>query len=153
VTTDLSFLSDRDADLWIPLFAVLKVAAPGRLPELQVSARELSGSKAVDDQAESLSLKLLEDIDEVWPKDEEHVESVVLLGRLKKLPESPWGHPKHELSAHRLAKMLRPFEMRPEHYREGKSDTRGYVRSSLNLAMGRYLSDSNRHNRHTAENK
>ena len=43
---DLGFLTDRDADLWMPLFAVCAVAALERLTELERCAIALSGTRA-----------------------------------------------------------------------------------------------------------
>jgi hypothetical protein len=139
ITADLDFLSDRDADLWMPLFAFCSVAAHSRIPELEAAARELSGGKASGDEDESLPLKLLADIGNVWPEEDTHMETAVLIERLRRLAESPWA--KQELSAHRLAKMLRPFGVRPVLYREGdRGGLRGYAREGVDPAIARYLS-------------
>jgi hypothetical protein len=138
---DLQFLSDRDADLWISLFALCSVVSPEKMPHMQAAARELSGSKATGDEDDTLALKLLADLRDVWPEDEAKVETKVLIGRLKGLDESPWATKDHELSAHRLARMLRPFGVRPDQFREGPlGGLRGYVREALNSAITRYLS-------------
>jgi Protein of unknown function (DUF3631) len=138
MSADLHFLSDRDADLWMPLFALCSIAASERMPAMQAASRELSGSKAAGDEDDSLPLKLLSDIRDVWPKEDAHIETPVLIVSLRKLSESPWA--KQELSAHRLAKMLRPFGVRPAVYREGeRGGLRGYAREPFDLAASRYL--------------
>jgi len=38
LATDLEFLGDRDADLWIPLFAICSLSAHDRLAELKKCA-------------------------------------------------------------------------------------------------------------------
>lgn len=48
IDSDLYFLKDRDADLWIPLFATCSIAAPDRLDELKQCALQLCASKAED---------------------------------------------------------------------------------------------------------
>jgi hypothetical protein len=138
---DLQFLSDRDADLWIPLFALCSVVAPEKMPHMRASARELSGGKATGDEDDTLALKLLADLRDVWPEEEAEVETKVLIGRLKGLDESPWATKDYELSGHRLARMLRPFGVRPDQFREGpRGGLRGYHRQALDLAITRYLS-------------
>jgi hypothetical protein len=136
--TDLKFLGDRDADLWIPLFAVCTVAAPGRVAELKQCAVALSTSKAGDDADDSLPLKLLADIREVWPKNERQWETAGLTARLKALDESPWES-ECELTPRKLARMLRPFGVEARKIRTGERTARGYLHEELSLAFSRYL--------------
>lgn len=132
---DLKFLSDRDADLWMPLFAVCTVAAPKRLDELQRCAVVLSGAKAAGDVEDSLPLKLLADVQKVWPTEADRMTTATILQRLKEIAESPWAA--HDLNANRLSVMLRPFgvasrQIRPE-------NVKGYLRASFQEAFSRYL--------------
>jgi hypothetical protein len=53
MSSDLDFLEDRDADLWIPLFATCAIAAPERLDELKKSSQQLCTSKAENDVEDS----------------------------------------------------------------------------------------------------
>ena len=137
---DLKFLSDRDADLWMPLFAVCTVAAPERLEELRQCALILSGAKAADDVEDSLSLKLLADVQKVWPEGAAHIATASLLNALKAIGESPWAEP--ELTARRLSVMLRPFGAEPRQIRTGSGTAKGYLKASLNEAFSRYLPQS-----------
>jgi hypothetical protein len=134
---DLEFLSDRDADLWMPLFAVCTVAAPDRLGELRQCAVILSGTKAADDVEDSLSLKLLADVLTVWPKEAAHIATASLLTALKAIGESPWAE--LELTPRRLSLMLRPFGAEPRQIRTGEVTMKGYLRTSLQEAFSRYL--------------
>ena len=109
VGSDLEFLSDRDADLWIPLFAICSVSAPDRVAELKTCAVTLSGAKAGNDADDSLPLKLLTDIRTVWPEEHKPFDTASLLEKLKALEESPWNE--FQLTPRKLAKMLRPFEV------------------------------------------
>jgi hypothetical protein len=137
LSQDLEFLSDRDTDLWMPLFATCSTTSPGRLVELKECAVALSNRKAADDADDSLSLKLLADIREVWPEGEAHLATAALLEKLKALEESPWGG--FDLHSRRVAQMLRPFGVEPRCIRTGSRTPRGYVYDDLNSAFERYL--------------
>ena len=127
---DLKFLGDRDADLWMPLFAVCTVAAPGRVAELKQCAVALSASKAGDDTDDSLQLRLLVDIREAWPKDERQWDTASLIAGLKALEESPWAS-ECELTPRKLARMLRRFDVEARKIRTGKRTLRGYLRGAF----------------------
>jgi hypothetical protein len=140
---DLGYLNDRDADLWTPLFAVCSILDPERLPELKKCALTLSAAKAGDDIDDSYPLTLLRDIRAVWPDGEEKIETAVLLERLKALEESPWSE--HELTARKLARMLKPFEIEPRNIRVGDSEisrvAKGYIWGEVKTASEPYLAD------------
>ena len=134
----LHFLGDRDADLWLPLFAICSVTAPDQMPGLQKCAEQLCSTKATDDEDESFSLKLLVDIRDVWPAKQERWDTKTLVKKLKGLEESPWGE--QELSPRRLARMLRPFGIEARVMRV--SDTlrcRAYEYRQLLSAFNRYI--------------
>jgi hypothetical protein len=134
---DLEFLTDRDADLWIPLFAICTVSVPDRLAELKGCAISLSGAKSGDDEDDSYPLKLLTDIKAVWPGGEEHLDTATLIEKLKALEESPWTE--HELSPRKVAKMLRPFGVKSRNIRVGQRIPKGYDYDALKSAFDRYL--------------
>jgi hypothetical protein len=143
IETDLAFLNDRDADLWSPLFAICSVIDSGRLPALKTSALTLSAAKAGDDVDDSFALTLLRDIREIWPKlgaePQDRWESAVLVDSLKALPESPWLE--HQLTARKMARMLKPFEVEPRHLRFGERTAKGYLYEHLKAAFDPYLED------------
>jgi hypothetical protein len=134
---DLGFLTDRDADLWMPLFAVCAVAAPERIAELKVCAVVLTGAKAANDVEDSLPLKLLADVRSVWAADAAHTSTEVLLKKLREVSESPWNE--YELNARKLSIKLRPFGVAPRQVRIGALTVKGYVRTELEAAFSRYL--------------
>jgi hypothetical protein len=136
VDTDLGFLGDRDADLWMPLFAVCSVAAPDRVVDLKEAAELLSAAKAGNDADDSLSLKLLADIRMVWPAGQERCDTITLIEKLRALDESPWSE--YQLSARKLARMLRPFGVEARVIRQGSTTPRGYQFRELESAF-RYL--------------
>ena len=135
--SDLGFLTDRDADLWMPLFAVCAVAAPERIGELRQCAQTLTGSKAADDVEESLPLKLLADVRGLWPPGNAHVATVTLLERLREIPDSPWAD--YGLNARKLSRMLRPFGAEPHQGRTVAGNLKGYQLAELEQAFNRYL--------------
>ena len=137
---DLDFLADREADLWMPLFAVCDVAAPDRIDELKKCARSLCGNKASDDAEDSRSLKLLADVRRVWPNGKPNMPTATLLDRLKRIPDSPWGESGRELTPRALATILRPFGPEPRQVRTHAGPTgKGYVRSEFEGAFSSYL--------------
>jgi hypothetical protein len=137
--TDLAFLNDRDADLWMPLFAICSVIDAERLPALKTSAVALSAVKTRDDVDESDVLTLLRDIRAVWPEGEEKCETAILLEKLKALEESPWLE--HQLNARKLARMLKPFDVEPRTLRIGVHTAKGYLYDQLKVAFSPYLDD------------
>jgi hypothetical protein len=138
--SDLGFLTDRDADLWMPLFAVCAVAAPNRVGELRQCAQTLTGAKAADDLEDSLPLKLLADVRSVWPASTAHMATATLLEKLKEIPDSPWSdYGKNGMNARALSKMLRPFGAEPRQVRTVAGNLKGYQFAELEQAFSRYL--------------
>jgi hypothetical protein len=142
--SDLGFLEDREADLWMPLFAVCTVAAPDRVDELKKCARSLCGAKAADDAEDSHALKLLADVRRVWPNGRLHILTSALLDALKIIPDSPWGESGRELTPRGLATILRPFGPAPRQVRgDGGATGKGYLRSEFEGAFSCYLPTAN----------
>lgn len=141
---DLLFISDREAELWLPLFSVLTVADPTRLAELETAAMQLSDVKSANEPTER-GIKLLADLRQIFagPAGEaEHQTSQALLNSLRKIEESPWkdwGNGKG-LSARNLAELLRPYEIRPQNVRAEKGKvSKAYKKDSFKDAWERYL--------------
>ncbi len=139
---DLGFLSDRDCELFSPLFAVLAVLAPARVAELERSARFLSGEKSKDAADGSLPLKLIDGIFKLWPENLDAWLTAGVLAALREEDESPW-RTEIELTPRRLALMLRPFEIFPRQVRTPFGTGKGYLRSELLTAHARYITPEN----------
>jgi hypothetical protein len=135
---DLKSLGDRDADLWLPIFAVCTVAAPERVTELERCAVALCDAKAEGDVDDSLPLRLLADIREVWPTGEKQWDTASLIGELRAIEESPWSESECELSPRKLARMLRPFGVQARKIRLEERTARGYLYEELASAFIRY---------------
>ncbi len=141
---DLEFLNnDRDAEIWMPLFAVCSIAAPDRLDELRKCAVASSAVKREDDEADSLRLRLLADTRSIWTTDpsekpETSISTREILSRLTAIIEdSEWSE--RGLSPIQLAALLRPFSIYPRGIRVGKSTKKGYLLSEMRDAWERYL--------------
>jgi hypothetical protein len=141
--SDLGFLEDREADLWMPLFAVCTVAAPDRMDELERCARSLCGDKAANDAEDSQALKLLADVRRVWPDGRPLTLTAALLDSLKRIADSPWGESGQELTPRGLAAILRPFGPAPRQVRvDGGATGKGYLRVEFEGAFSRYLPEA-----------
>jgi hypothetical protein len=134
----LDFLSDRDEELFGPLFAMCSVFAPARLSEFERIAKSLCGAKAGDSEDNSLALRLLADLRRLWPDGEEHWLTVDILAELKADAESPWAADVN-LNARRLARSLKPFSIGRRQVRTSTDLGKGYVREEVFAACERYL--------------
>ena len=134
---DLEFLTDRDPEIWSPLFAICAVAEPDRVPELRQTALTLSGAKQDESEEESTALRLLGDICSVWPQDRPHIFSSDLLEKLRGIDESPWLE--YNLTQRGLANKLRPFGISSRTIRNGAVTAKGYIREEFEAAWARYL--------------
>jgi hypothetical protein len=133
----LTFLRDRQEEIWQPLFATLSVLDSSRMAELRHCAIALTASKTADDEDSQTSLKLLVDIRAVWPEGAVHVSSAALVESLRGLGESPWQE--FELTVRRLAHHLRPFEISSRDVRIGSLILKGYTLADFKSAFERYL--------------
>jgi hypothetical protein len=135
---DLDFISDRDAEAWSPLFAILAIADISRLKELRESAMRLTHNKASNAEDDSLSLRLLADIRSVWPGSEPKVFTAVLIERLKNIEDGHWMSDE-KFDGRKLGKLLKPFGVTPATVQIGKDNRKGYYRESADAAFSRYL--------------
>jgi Protein of unknown function (DUF3631)/Domain of unknown function (DUF3854) len=147
-------VTDRAADVWEPLLAVAD-AAGGHWPERARAACVAFVSAAAEGGAESLGVRLLADLFEIFHNATSgDVASAMsteqILDRLHELDESPWkdlrGKP---LDARGLANRLRRYGVRSKTVRvsstvngiPGESTPKGYTRSDLWDPWLRYLHD------------
>jgi uncharacterized protein DUF3631 len=135
---ELGFVSDRDAEAWAPLFAILSVAAPERLPELRTCAERLTHSKGANAEDDSLTLHLLADIRDVWPHSGPKIFTAELLRRLKNIEDGPWSADER-FDRSRLSRLLRPFGITAATVRIGAETRKGYTWEDAEAAFSRYL--------------
>ena len=135
-----AWLNDRASDNWAALWAVVEVADPSRLPELESAARSLEGDQQ-DLDRESLGVRLLGDIRRVFDENGlDRLETTVLIEELCEDESAPWGdwHGRR-LTPQALARLLRPFGIAPCRWREGERVVRGYAREAFLDVFSRYL--------------
>jgi len=140
----LEFLEDREEDLFTPLFVVCAVFTPGRLGELKQCALALTGAKAEADVDDSLSLRLLKDIRQVWPPRQAHLSTQDLIGKLRGLEESPWSN-EVELTPRKVARMLRAFGVAPKTVRLESDTAKGYSVSQFSQPFSSYVPSETSH--------
>lgn len=147
----LTFLSDRDEEIWLPLFAVCAILAPHRITELQRIAVDmatektsparrytnLQGAEAAAEDDE-YSRRLLQDLASIFTKAERAVFTKDALTRLHEIVTGPWRKFRGAgLTAIDLANMLSRYGLEPKLVRiGGKKGTvaRGYQRAEVERA-------------------
>jgi hypothetical protein len=85
----------------------------------------LSNAKQAADVEDSLPIQLLGDVREVWPTGATHLATSDVLAKLRDLPESPWNET--DLTVRKLARMLRPFDVKSRQVRIGALTVKGYL--------------------------
>lgn len=153
----LSFLNDRDAEIWAPLFAVCTAFCPARINELTAVAADFATLKtaparkhsavelqAAEDNAmeQEYAERLLADIFRVMG-DYRYLWTEDLLAALFALPTGPWRRLRGTgITAKNVADMMKRFELRPKMIRSpgGRAHSkmlRGYQREDVIAAMRR----------------
>jgi Protein of unknown function (DUF3631) len=133
-------LDDRAQDIMEPLLAIADEVG-GEWPERsrRAAVALLTGEDRED--VESLGVRLLRDIRYVFDdKSSDRLPTGTLLEALHAMDEAPWGSLRGEaLEARGLARLLKPYGVKPEKLREGEDTFRGYRRGSFEDAWVRYL--------------
>lgn len=137
-----TWLGDRECDNWSTLFAVAQVAG-GEWPEKMLKAAKVLRVNT-DDEADHRE-RLIHDIRAVFKelKKPPVIKSGDLVNRLNEIETSPWGDFRggDGLSAHKLAALLKPFEIKPDKKRPaGRDPVRGYWLESFEAVFARYPS-------------
>ena len=133
----------RAADNWRELWRTAD-AAGGDWPErIRTATKALAGETDADELP--LRVRLLQDVKAIFedrkPRGSEIFPTGTLLELLNAEDTAPWceinsGRP---LTAHRLAKLVKPFGIKPVHSRMGGPTLRGYKPESFADAFFRYL--------------
>ena len=136
-------LDDRGADNWRPLVAIAEVAG-GIWPTLiRTAAEELCGQQ---DDAESRGVMLLADIRAILEElEKDRITSELLASKLGDLEDRPWqewGRGRKPITKAGVARLLKPFEIRPNTIRTPEGTPRGYRAEDFQDAFNRYLTDN-----------
>jgi hypothetical protein len=132
-------LSDRDEELWLPLFAIAAVAVPARVGELQATAIRMSRQKRRKDSVDAELIRLLGDLRIVTASEGgPGVWTENLLSGLRKVPEGIWGN----MTSTKLAMMLRAFDVEPDQVFMKGQNKRGYNLKRLREVIDNYLPEA-----------
>jgi Protein of unknown function (DUF3631) len=135
-------LNDRARDVGEPLLAIAD-AAGDVWPDLARKALvSLAGEDEGDD--DELGVRLLGDVRTVFELlhlTDGEITTAALLSELHAREEAPWKklHKGEPLDPRELARLLRPFGVRPRTVRQGKETPRGYLVSAFFDPFERYL--------------
>ena len=131
-------LNDRAEEVLEPLFAIAELAGDSWPARLRGTTSLLMAQASDDD----INVRLLWDIHAVYlDEDINFITSADLVARLNQMDERPWltcGKRGEPLTAHRLARMLKDFEVFPAPNAAGQ--TRGYHWDSFEDAWSRHPS-------------
>ncbi|MGH7564882.1 MAG: DUF3631 domain-containing protein [Gemmatimonadota bacterium] len=131
------WLDDRDADLWGPLFGIAS-AARGAWPERALqAARLLSAGDYPEDQTAGVAL--LNFLRRVLPEGEDRIETAEIIRLARDDDEAPTGYGGHDLTSRDVARLLKPFGIKPRKIRFGDRTAQGYRLEDLQDAFDRYL--------------
>lgn len=153
----LQFLTDRDEEIWLPLFAVCQVVCPDRMKELSKNAVDIATEKTQEaaqyvnlmgeegkTEDDEYATKLLQDMVAVVGA-EKNIGTVDALERLKALPTAPWRKFRGDgLNINSLADLLSRFSVRPTTIsigsgRKNRTILKGYKKADLVVAMKAHL--------------
>jgi len=139
-----SFLNDRSADIWEPLFSIATFISQDLVAELTAAASRLI---PLDDDGDDIGIQLLSDIYEMFEETRlDFVPTNIIVGRLRKLENRPWGEIQYGrpmLTDIKLARLLKIFQIKPIQKRQGNKLCRGYEILSFQYAFEHYLSVTN----------
>ncbi len=136
---DLLGLLNRRAETWWALLAIAEHAGEDWAARARAAARELvAGGDAADQVPDQVQLLL--DVRDAFG-DEATISTADLLAHLNSLDESPWGARRRSegLDARGLARMLRPFKIRPRTIGSGTDSAKGYRWDQFADAFTRHL--------------
>ena len=136
----LEALDDRAEDGWEPLFAIADMAGGDWPRRARRAALALSAGREQDD--DSLGVRLLSDIRAAFQQAQtERFQTTELLVLLNKLDESSWGgwHEGGGITSRDLARLLRPYGVKPHTIRIAGQVAKGYEVNDFNDAFPRYL--------------
>ena len=141
-TPDLGDLTNRAAEVWWPLLSIGEVAGGDCQRRASAAAAAFAtGGDATDDTPDQVTL--LQDIQAAFG-EEITISSADMLEHLNGIEESPWGARRKGdgIDARGLARMLRPFKVKPKAVRVGDKTPRGYHRDQFDDAFARHLPEA-----------
>jgi len=149
----LAFLTDREEEIWRPLFAVCAVLAPERIRELQRAAIDMSTEKTAssfshyenknsEQEAEEIeySHRLIFHMHDAIGKHRQMFTQDMLTSLLE-IDIAPWRKYRGDgLTPRLLAQLAERFGVRARVLRIGKRVGRGYTRKSIDNGIDKHAS-------------
>jgi hypothetical protein len=143
-----SAIQDRQEEICEPLLAIADMAG-GKWPG---KARAAVVMLCVQDEDANIAVKLLADIKSIFESTKaDKLPTTEILNALADIEDDrPWAvwwlddlkHDKPQKPATRLAKLLKPYKVKPCKIRVGDETLRGYDRNAFQWAWEHYLPDS-----------
>ncbi len=131
--------NDRAADNWFPLFAVAVTLGDKWFKNAELALQQLNISDIAE---ESVATMLLADVKHIFEAQQtDKIHSDDLVNSLNELEERPWNEWKNNkpLTKNSLAKLLKPFGVKPKQLRIDKDNKNGYHLLNLKDTFARYL--------------
>jgi hypothetical protein len=131
--------NDRARQNWAVLAAFSQALGPKAHLALLRAAMELADTSSIE---ENIEIDLLSDIRELLGKlKQDHIQSAVLVKDLLKMADRPWGEINRgkAITENKLARLLKPFKIAPDKFRDGAVTHRGYSRAAFQAVFDRYL--------------
>lgn len=147
----IEFLTDRDEEIWSPLFVMAQIFCPERMAELSRIAVDMATEKTVakrryvdmgesEDAAQDneYKLRLLSDLLTVM--NGKSMSSQDAVNGLREMPTAPWRKFRGDgITMHNIADMLSQFGVRPVPVRSGKKVFRGYKLETVRAAVRKHV--------------
>ncbi len=132
-------LGDRAQDIWEPLLAIADAVGNDWPQRARAAALELSCDNGREEH--SLGIRLLADIKAIFEdKRVNQLPTVEIVRLLNAIEEAPWGaNDRNPMSAHKLARLLKPYEIEPKNIRQGTTVAKGYIKAEFIDSWSRYL--------------
>lgn len=132
-------LSDRAADNWEPLLAIADLAGEAWPQKAMNAALALSGvEESVQDRGPELLSHLRQYFTEHNLDCSPTVDIINYLIGIDDAPWATWSKGKPMTPRH-LSSLLKPYKVTKTHFRDGKSDYKGYYLKDFKDAFSRYL--------------
>jgi hypothetical protein len=135
-------MGDREGDISVPLLSIADHAGREWGEKARKALLAVFGTRARDDGDTETGIQLLTDIRAILlGVSAMKMGSKDICERLAQLEESPWGewNRGQPITAPRLARLLRPFKVRPTTIRIGDGTEKGYHKEEFEDAWKRYL--------------
>jgi hypothetical protein len=135
-------MGDREGDISVALLSIADHAGREWGDKARKALLAVFGTRARDEGDTEIGVQLLTDLRAIFlGHSAVKLGSKDLCDRLAKIEESPWaewnrGQP---ITAPRLARLLRPFKVRPTTIRSGNETEKGYHKEAFEDAWKRYL--------------